>query len=230
MRDSPNLSLLNSIPLIKSPPCRKDNIPNRECQDLICHFGNANIPRWRLIFTPKVGRYHSRGGIMFGKRMESRRKELNMSRSHLAEMLGVGTNTVFRWEKGQRGVDDEKKKQIAQLLQSSVSYLMGETDDPSLSLDTKKISTGILQAMREQTGLSIEEAAALIHLPAEDLEMMEIHEEKADDALKDKLIKAYGKYLAERDGDIQGMGSKPKKGQSEEDLETLLKESNFTRA
>ncbi|MCF4141867.1 hypothetical protein [Dethiosulfovibrio marinus] len=81
----------------------------------------------------------------------------------------------------------------------------------------------ILQAMREQTGLSIEEAAALIHLPAEDLEMMEIHEEKADDALKDKLIKAYGKYLAERDGDIQGMGSKPKKGQSEEDLETLLK-------
>lgn len=110
---------------------------------------------------------------------------------------------------------------LAKALGVSAAFLMGETDNPSST--QKSSSTGILQAMREQTGLSIEEAAALIHLPAEDLEMMEIHEEKADDALKNKLIKAYGKYLAEKDGDIQGMGSKPKRGQSEEDLETLLK-------
>ncbi len=128
--------------------------------------------------------------------------------------------TLSTWENGEKPSLSSLEK-LAVALEIPVGFLLeGENRDVS---EPTKPSTGILQAMREQTGLSIEEAATLIHLPAEDLEMMEIHEEKADDALKDKLIKAYGKYLAERDGDIQGMGSKPKKGQSEEDLETLLK-------
>ena len=150
---------------------------------------------------------------MFGKRMESRRKELNMSRSHLAEMLGVGTNTVFRWEKGQRGVDDEKKKQIAQVLQSSVSYLMGD-DDPSITAQ-KNPSTGILRAMREQTGLSLNEAATLINLSAEYLDRVETYEDEADNALKGKLLQAYGKYLAGKDGETQGMEPKPEKKRPE---------------
>lgn len=156
-----------------------------------------------------------------GDEIKRLRKSKGWTQQTLAETVGVTKTTVLDWEKDRYSPVGQNLMSLAKALGVSAAFLMGETDDPSST--QKSSSTGILQAMREQTGLSIEEAAALIHLPAEDLEMMEIHEEKADDALKDKLIKAYGKYLAERDGDIQGMGSKPKKGQSEEDLETLLK-------
>ncbi|WP_085544458.1 helix-turn-helix domain-containing protein [Dethiosulfovibrio salsuginis] len=158
--------------------------------------------------------------MSIGTRIREARNSRGWSQAKLAEKAGVHPVTLSTWENGEKPSLSSLEK-LAVALEIPVGFLLeGENRDVS---EPTKPSTGILQAMREQTGLSIEEAAALIHLPAEDLEMMEIHEEKADDALKDKLIKAYGKYLAERDGDIQGMGSKPKKGQSEEDLETLLK-------
>lgn len=156
-----------------------------------------------------------------GDEIKRLRKSKGWTQQTLAETVGVTKTTVLDWEKDRYSPVGQNLMSLAKALGVSAAFLMGETDNPSST--QKSSSTGILQAMREQTGLSIEEAAALIHLPAEDLEMMEIHEEKADDALKNKLIKAYGKYLAEKDGDIQGMGSKPKRGQSEEDLETLLK-------
>jgi len=159
---------------------------------------------------------------IFGQTLEIRRKALNMSRSDLAERLGVGTNTVFRWEKGQRSVDDEKKKEIAKILQCTVSYLMGEIDDPSPQGSGKKAPEGVLRYLRDQTGLSLDEVAALINLPAEDLDLMEKDENRANDTLKQKLIKTYGRYLSDRDGETQ-RETERKKGQSEEDLETLIK-------
>ena len=77
---------------------------------------------------------------MLGIRLEERRKFLKLTRVELAEKLHVGTNTVFRWEKDERNPTDEMKKKIANVLHTSVAYLMDETDDPffKTNLDKEK--------------------------------------------------------------------------------------------
>lgn len=156
---------------------------------------------------------------MDGGRLKKLRIDAGLSQEDLAEITGVNQATVGRWERGKNNPDDDTKKKLASYFQCSVAYLMGETDDPSPAGATKG-QDRILRPMREQTGLSLEAAAALINLPTEDLEMMELYEDRVDDKIKDRLIKAYGRYLSMRDGDNHGT---EKKGQSEEDLETLIK-------
>ena len=67
---------------------------------------------------------------MLGERIEERRKALGLSRAQLAESLNVGMNTVFRWEKGERSPSDEDKRRLADKLETSVAYLLGEAEDP----------------------------------------------------------------------------------------------------
>ncbi|SMG40688.1 DNA-binding transcriptional regulator, XRE-family HTH domain [Dethiosulfovibrio salsuginis] len=158
------------------------------------------------------------GGFL-AERMKSLRAKAGLNQKDLADITGISRNTVINYEGGKRVPDADSLVEIAKALKTTSSYLNGETDDPSPAGATKG-QDRILRPMREQTGLSLEAAAALINLPVEDLEMMEIYEDRADDKIKDRLIKAYGRYLSMRDGENHGT---EKKGQSEEDLETLIK-------
>jgi len=67
---------------------------------------------------------------LHGANIERRRSELNLTRRHLADMLGVSFHSIFRWEKNERTPSDETKKKLASALHTSVAYLMGELDDP----------------------------------------------------------------------------------------------------
>lgn len=105
---------------------------------------------------------------MLGKRIEECRNALGLSRADLAEKLDVGTNTVFRWEKGERSPSDEMKGKIAEVLSTSVSYLMeGEPIqgflptsneqrlDVGINLDDPEVLNKVLSGLREKN----------IHLP-----------------------------------------------------------------
>jgi transcriptional regulator with XRE-family HTH domain len=48
----------------------------------------------------------------------------------LAEEFEVATNTVWRWSAGKSDPSDATKKALAQRLNTSIAYLMGETDNP----------------------------------------------------------------------------------------------------
>jgi|GEM_PF-7077984 len=76
--------------------------------------------------------------MIFGSRMKERRLALNITRSTLAYRLGVIGNTVYRWEKGERSPDHEMTSKIARELRTSISYLMGETNDPNRRTSTTK--------------------------------------------------------------------------------------------
>jgi len=51
--------------------------------------------------------------------------------TQIAEEFEVSTNTVWRWSVGENDPRDEIKKTLAQRLNTSIAYLMGETDDPT---------------------------------------------------------------------------------------------------
>jgi phage repressor protein C with HTH and peptisase S24 domain len=61
--------------------------------------------------------------------MEAQRKRKQMSRQALADRLNVTAGTVFRWEKNQRTPSDKDKERIANALETSVAYLMGEKNE-----------------------------------------------------------------------------------------------------
>lgn len=66
-----------------------------------------------------------------GERMRSRRTELDMSRSDLAERITGKTdaNAIYRWETGRHRPSDDTLEQIAQALDVPVSYFLVEDGD-----------------------------------------------------------------------------------------------------
>lgn len=69
--------------------------------------------------------------MTIGERIKQQRESKGLSQRALAKLLSVEPNTLWRWEKGQRNPSDEDKRRIAEALHTSISYLIGETDDPS---------------------------------------------------------------------------------------------------
>ena len=148
-----------------------------------------------------------------GDRIRGLRKEIGLTQEELAAKIGVSRMTVISWEKGKFEPGRDNTKDLALALGTTSSFLMGESSAPSP--EPPKPSTGILRAMREETGLSLDEAATLINLSAEYLDRVETYEDEADNALKGKLLQAYGKYLAGKDGETQGTDPKPEKKRPE---------------
>lgn len=67
--------------------------------------------------------------IMFRCRLRSLRKENHLSQQELAEILGVGSNTVSTWERGTRYPTLEMIKKLSAFFNVSLAFLEGETDD-----------------------------------------------------------------------------------------------------
>lgn len=65
-------------------------------------------------------------GKLFGERLKDARKAKRMTLQEIADALGVSLNTVWRWEAGRQSPPDDQKKLIANILDVSVSYLLGE--------------------------------------------------------------------------------------------------------
>ena len=67
---------------------------------------------------------------IFNERLKTARKRKNMSRAKLAEMLCVTPATVTRWENGDREPDFATTRRIADALETTISFLLGEVDKP----------------------------------------------------------------------------------------------------
>lgn len=65
---------------------------------------------------------------MIGANLKTARENMGLSQTQLGEMLGTTQNTVWRWENDRITPDDDTKLKLAQILNVSVAYLMGEND------------------------------------------------------------------------------------------------------
>ena len=75
--------------------------------------------------------------MSFSERLKSRRIEQRYSQDEISKMIGVKGNTVWRWESGRAKPDTETVVKIAQALNTSAAYLLGETNDPTMGEQTK---------------------------------------------------------------------------------------------
>ena len=82
----------------------------------------------------------------FGERLRTIRKLRGIKSNVLCNMLDVASGTVSRWETNNRNPGFETLKKIAVILNTSVAYLLAETNDPnphgwqgSLNYNDKKI-------------------------------------------------------------------------------------------
>lgn len=65
-------------------------------------------------------------------RVLTRRKALGLNQAQLAEALGVRQETVSKIERGEnKGEKAETQRQLAKILQCTVAYLIGESNDPA---------------------------------------------------------------------------------------------------
>lgn len=65
-----------------------------------------------------------------GQRIRGLRKKLGWSQKDLADGAGVQQTHISKIEKGQSGISTEKLQSLADTLKTSLSYLLGETDNP----------------------------------------------------------------------------------------------------
>lgn len=64
----------------------------------------------------------------FSERLKELRVAKNLSRKQIAELIGVHDRSVAYWETGQRQCDFDMLIKLAELLDTSVDYLIGATD------------------------------------------------------------------------------------------------------
>lgn len=70
--------------------------------------------------------------LSFGKRISILRKELKLSQTDLAKQLSTSVSVVSRYELDKMTPSVDTAKKLAQLLNTSVGYLLGENDNAEL--------------------------------------------------------------------------------------------------
>lgn len=70
--------------------------------------------------------------LSFGKRIAILRKELGLSQTDLANQLNTSVSVVSRYELDKMTPSVDTAKKLAEILNTSVGYLLGETDNAEL--------------------------------------------------------------------------------------------------
>ncbi len=71
----------------------------------------------------------------FGKKMAALRKEQKLSQTTIAQQLNTSVSVISRYERDEMIPSIEVAKKLATLLQTTVGYLLGETEDADLFKD-----------------------------------------------------------------------------------------------
>ena len=68
---------------------------------------------------------------MIGERIRAMRKKKRLSQKELGELIGIRPNTVAKWEREELTPRGTSVSKVARALNTTSTYLLGETNDPS---------------------------------------------------------------------------------------------------
>jgi len=75
----------------------------------------------------------------FGKRLAECRKAKNLSQKELAEVFTTSHTTIGKYERDEMTPSIEAAKKLAKILDTTVGYLLGETEQADLFKDPKML-------------------------------------------------------------------------------------------
>ncbi len=93
----------------------------------------------------------------FGKRVSDCRKAKNLSQKELAEIFHTSHTTIGKYERDEMVPSIEAAKKLADILDTTVGYLLGETEESDLFKDKK-----MLQRLQDITKLPEREKDSLL--------------------------------------------------------------------
>ncbi len=73
--------------------------------------------------------------ISFGKKIAQLRKGRNLSQTELAKQLNSSISVISRYERDEMTPSIDAAKKLAHVLQTTVGYLLGETDEVNVLKD-----------------------------------------------------------------------------------------------
>jgi len=95
----------------------------------------------------------------FGSKMASLRKERKITQQALAKLLKTSTSVIGRYERDEMTPSIEAAKKVAELLDTTVGYLLGETDDADLLKDP-----AMLQRLNEIDRMGEQDKSHILHV------------------------------------------------------------------
>ena len=75
--------------------------------------------------------------ISFGEKIAALRKSNKLSQTDLAKQLNTSVSVISRYERDEMNQSIDTAKRLADLLNTTVGYLLGETEDDRLLKDPK---------------------------------------------------------------------------------------------
>ena len=73
--------------------------------------------------------------MAFVERLKELRKQAHLTQVELAKRLGIGQSSYADWERGKKKPTQENLVKIAQILDVSIDYLVGNSEEKSDELD-----------------------------------------------------------------------------------------------
>ena len=95
----------------------------------------------------------------FGKRMAALRKERKMTQDELAKLLSTSISVIGRYERDEMTPSIEVAKNISNHLNTTVGYLLGETDKSDLFKDPV-----MLQRLSELENMHSDDKSHILHV------------------------------------------------------------------
>ncbi len=93
----------------------------------------------------------------FGKKVSECRKAKNLSQKELAEIFSTSHTTIGKYERDEMTPSIEAARKIAKILDTTVGYLLGETEQADLFKDKK-----MLQRLQDITKLPEKERDSIL--------------------------------------------------------------------
>ena len=93
----------------------------------------------------------------FGKKLRERREAKGLSQKELAKLLNTSYSVIGKYERDEMQPSIEAAKKIAKLIDTTVGYLLGETDEENILKDPE-----MLKRLNEIEKMDIEDRGSIL--------------------------------------------------------------------
>ena len=131
----------------------------------------------------------------FGQRLREGLDRQGITQTELARRSGISKSSISRYVKGDWEGKQEAVYALAQALEVNEAWLMGYDVPPARGAareDLYRTVAQVVENYRERGGFSVEQAAELFKIPADELQALESGAQSVEPVLLARMAQLYG--------------------------------------